>query len=119
VLLPAAAALTQPACHLRPASRFRTVRGAATYWLSNDTSDPFSSRAEPLHFDRAEGAPAPRVTSRTRRISVRVLVAAVIIAIHVLLVVAFVPFVRVELPAFVVTEVWLGPPESAEARPEQ
>jgi hypothetical protein len=57
------------------------------------------------------------VTSLTRRISVRVVVAAVIIAIHVLLVVAFVPFVRVELPAFVVTEVSLALPESAEARP--
>jgi hypothetical protein len=41
----------------------------------------------------------------------------VIIAIHVLLVIAFVPFVRIERPAFVVTEVSLGPPESADARP--
>jgi hypothetical protein len=102
---------------LPSASRFRTVRGSATYWPSNDTPHPFSSRAEPLHFDRVDGAPAPHVTSLTRRISVRVVVAAVIIAIHVLLVVAFVPFVRIELPTFVVTEVSLGPPGSAEQSP--
>jgi hypothetical protein len=52
-----------------------------------------------------------------RRISIRIVVAAVIIAIHVLLAVTFVPFIRVELPAFVVTEVSLGPPESGEAHP--
>jgi hypothetical protein len=41
----------------------------------------------------------------------------VIIAAHVALAVAFVPFVRVELPAFVVTEVSLGPPTPTEALP--
>ena len=44
------------------------------------------------------------------------MVVVVIIAIHVLLVVAFVPFVRIEVPAFMVTEVSLGPPGSAEVR---
>jgi len=46
-----------------------------------------------------------------RKISIRIVVAAVIIAIHVLLVAAFVPFVRIELPAFSVTEVSLALPE--------
>jgi hypothetical protein len=50
-----------------------------------------------------------------RKLSIRIVVAAVIIAIHVLLVVAFVPFVRIEIPAFSVTEVSLGLPDSAEA----
>ena len=57
------------------------------------------------------------MTSRTRWISTRLVVVTVIIVVHVLLAVAFVPFVRVELPDFVVTEVSLVPFESAETRP--
>jgi hypothetical protein len=102
---------------LPPEPLFRTVRASATHWHSNDAPDPFSSRPEPLQFDRVEGAPAPTVTSRTRWISTRIVVVAVIIAIHVLLVIAFVPFVRIDVPAFVVTEVSLGPPGSVEVPP--
>ena len=47
-----------------------------------------------------------------RKIPLRIVVAAVIIAIHVVLVVTFVPFVRIEIPAFSVTEVSLALPES-------
>ena len=55
------------------------------------------------------------MTSRIRWISTRMVVVTVIIVVHVLLAVAFVPFVRVEVPAFVVTEVSLTFPESPKA----
>ena len=47
-----------------------------------------------------------------KKLPIRIVVAAVIIAIHVLLVVTFVPFVRIEIPAFSVTEVSLAVPEA-------
>jgi len=54
--------------------------------------------------------------TKTRWISTRVVVVTVIVAIHVALAVAFVPFVRVEVPAFVVTEVFLSLPDTSGAR---